>query len=263
MSKPCKRRLDEILVERGLAETRSQAQGLILGGKVRTGTVILDKPGKAFAEDIALEIEQPPPFVGRGGEKLTGFLDAYPLDLTGARILDVGASTGGFTDCLLQRGAVHATCVDVGHGQLHFRLREDLRVANFERVNARGLDEVSLPFADYDLVVMDLSFISLKRILEPAWRRVRPGGRLVALVKPQFEAGKAEADAGRGVIRDPAVIERVRGEIRDFAADSLPGAVFWGECASPIKGADGNQEYLMGWKKVAESEGASLNAVTS
>jgi 23S rRNA (cytidine1920-2'-O)/16S rRNA (cytidine1409-2'-O)-methyltransferase len=263
MKKPGKRRLDELLVERGLAESRAQAQGLIIGGKVRTGTVILDKAGKAFAEDIALEVEQPPPYVGRGGEKLAGFLEEFPLNVTDARILDVGASTGGFTDCLLQRGAAHVTCVDVGHGQLHFRLREDPRVANFERVNARALDEVTLPHTDYDLVVMDLSFISLRRILGPAWRRVCAGGCLVALVKPQFEAGKAEADAGRGVIRDPAVIERVRTEIRAFAADNLPGAVFWGECASPIRGADGNQEYLMGWKKIAENPPAALHGIST
>lgn len=261
MKKPGKKRLDELLVERGLAESRAQAQGLILGGRVRTGTVILDKPGKAFADDIALEVEQPPLYVGRGGEKLAGFLEKFPLDLGGARILDVGASTGGFTDCLLQKGAAHATCVDVGHGQLHFRLREDARVANFERVNARALNEVTLPYVDYDLVVMDLSFISLRRILGPAWRRVCAGGGLVALVKPQFEAGKAEADAGRGVIRDPVVIRRVREEIRAFAAENLPGAVCWGECASPIKGADGNQEYLMGWKKVAVNAPAALHGL--
>lgn len=246
---PKKLRLDELLVARGLAETRAQAKGLIMGGKVMRGTERLDKPGKEYPVDTPIEVEQPPRFVSRGGEKLDAFLKAFPMDLNGAVVLDVGASTGGFTDCMLQAGAAKAVCVDVGRAQLHGKLRADSRVTNLEQVNARHLRKGDLPENAYDLVVMDLSFISLKQVLPAVWPFVKPGAALVALVKPQFEAGKAEVDKGRGVIRDAAVRQAVLEDVTAFALAELSGAVLIGRIDSPITGADGNHEYLIGLRR--------------
>ncbi|MGB0372591.1 MAG: TlyA family RNA methyltransferase [Opitutales bacterium] len=250
-AKPRKVRLDELLVERELCDSRSRAKALIMSGKVRSGTTILDKPGKTFPEDIDLELEQPPRFVSRGGEKIEGFLDHFQIDVAGLRSLDVGASTGGFTDCLLQRGVTEATCVDVGRAQLSSKLLNDARVSNFEKINARDLEAASLPHEAYPIVVMDLSFISLKKVLAAIWPRVAAGGTMVSLIKPQFEAAKAEVDKGRGVIRDPVVQERTRSEILEFVAEHLPGSQLIGTIDSPIKGGDGNREYLAGWRKMA------------
>lgn len=243
-----KQRLDELLVARGLAESRSQAKALIMSGRVRLGTERLDKPGKEFPLDTDLFVEQPPRFVSRGGEKLQGFIDKFSIDLHGAAVLDVGASTGGFTDCALQAGAASVVCVDVGRAQLHAKLRSDPRVTNFEKVNARHLQPSDLPRASYDVVVMDLSFISLKAVLPAVWPFVAAGGRLIALVKPQFEAGKAEVDKGRGVIRDAALQESILAEISKFTLD-LPGAKLIGSMDSPITGTDGNREFLLGVTK--------------
>lgn len=248
---PRKMRLDDLLVRRGEAPSKNQARAMILAGLVRLGTTVLDKPGKTVAADLKLEVASPARWVGRGAEKLEGYLEQFPIDVTARHILDVGASTGGFTDCLLQRGAASATCVDVGHGQLHYKLRIDPRVTNLERVNARTLDPARLPRPLFSLVVMDLSFISLTKVLPAVWPLVEPGGHLVALVKPQFEAGKAEVDAGRGVIRDPAIRARVLAEIRAFIAQSFPDSAEHGCRESPIHGADGNLEYLLGLIKVA------------
>ena len=239
-------RLDELLVAKGLADSRSQAKALVLAGKVRSGTERLDKPGRSVPEDTPLEVQQPPRFVSRGGEKLEGFLDQFEIDITGLRVLDVGASTGGFTDCSLQRGAISATCVDVGRAQMHNKLIQDERVTNLEKTNARHLQPGDLPHADYPLIVMDLSFISLTKVLPAVWQFCAPGGRLIALVKPQFEAEKAEVDAGKGIIRDDAVHQRVLRQIKDFALSELPGAQLIGTMDSPIKGTDGNKEFLMG-----------------
>lgn len=244
-----KQRLDELLVARGLSASRSQAKALIMSGRVRHGTERLDKPGKEFPADFELTIDQPPRFVSRGGEKLAAYLALFPVDLQGAHVLDVGASTGGFTDCALQAGAASATCVDVGTAQLHDKLRRDPRVTNLEKVNARHLAPGSLPRARYDAVVMDLSFISLRNVLPAVWPFLRPGGVLLALVKPQFEAGKAEVDRGQGVIRDDAVRARVLAEVKEFALRELPGATLHGECESPVHGADGNREFLLGLRK--------------
>jgi 23S rRNA (cytidine1920-2'-O)/16S rRNA (cytidine1409-2'-O)-methyltransferase len=241
-----RRRLDEMLVARGLATSRTQAQALVMAGRVFSGTERLDKPGREIAEEAELTVRQPPRYVGRGGEKLEAALSAFGLDLSGAHVLDVGASTGGFTDCALQAGAASSVCVDVGHGQLHARLRADPRVTNLEKLNARHLKPGDLPRARFDAVVMDLSFISLCTVLPAVWPFLRPGGTLVALVKPQFEAGREEADRGRGVIRDPAVREAVLARVRDFALGSLPGARLVGHIDSPIEGADGNREFLLG-----------------
>lgn len=246
-----KQRLDELLVARGLSPTRTQAKALIMSGRVRHGTERLDKPGKEFPADFELTVDQPPRFVSRGGDKLTAYLDKFPVDLTGAHLLDVGASTGGFTDCALQAGAASATCVDVGHSQLHEKLRRDPRVTNLEKLNARHLKPGDLPRASYDAVVMDVSFISLKSVLPAVWPFLRLGGTLVALVKPQFEAGKTEVDKGQGIIRDDAVRARVLADVRDFAQRELPGATIRGEMDCPVHGADGNREFLLGLTKLS------------
>ena len=242
-------RLDELLVRRGLAASRAQAKALIMAGRVVRGTERLDKPGREYPDDILLTLEQPPRFVSRGGEKLAAFLAQFGVDFRGAHVLDVGASTGGFTDCALQAGATDVTCVDVGRGQLHARIRADPRVTNLERVNARQLRPGDLPRPAYDAVVMDLSFISLKSVLPAVWGFLRPGGVLIALVKPQFEAGKREADKGRGVIRDPAVQAAVLADVTAFAVADLPGAALLGSMESPLTGADGNREFLLGVKR--------------
>ena len=242
-------RLDELLVARGLAPSRAQAKALIMTGRVRHGTERLDKPGKEYAADYELSIDQPPRFVSRGGEKLAAFLKKFPVNLAGAHVLDVGASTGGFTDCVLQAGAASATCVDVGHGQLHEKIRRDPRVTNLEKLNARLLVPGRLPRPSYDAIMMDLSFISLKSVLPAVWPFLRPGGNLIVLVKPQFEAGKSEVNKGQGIIRDDAVRARVLAEVRDFALRELPGAELIGEMECPLHGADGNREYLLGLTK--------------
>lgn len=260
VSSPGKQRLDELLVARGLAPTRAKAKAYVMAGLVRSGTERLDKPGKDYPTDFPLSLVQTERFVSRGGEKLQGWLDRFPLDLRGAYVLDVGASTGGFTDCALQAGAAGVTCVDVGRAQLHGRLLADSRVTNLEQVNARHLDAVRLPRRSYDALVMDLSFISLRSVLPAVWPVLREGGTLVALVKPQFEAGKAEVDKGQGIIRDPIVQQRVLDGIRDFALAELPGAVLIGTMDSPITGTDGNREFLLGLKK---QETSSLTRETS
>ncbi len=244
-----RQRLDELLVTRGLAETRSQAKALIMSGRVLHGTTRLDKPGKEFPADLDLLVEQPPRYVSRGGEKLHGFIEKFDLDLRGVHLLDVGASTGGFTDCALQAGALDAVCVDVGRAQLHPKLQNDPRVTNLEKINARHLKPGDLPHSEFEAVVMDLSFISLKSVLPAVWPFVAPGGVLVALVKPQFEAGKAEVDKGRGIIRDAAVQDAILIDIQAFALTQLPGAELIGTMDSPITGTDGNREFLLGLRK--------------
>lgn len=240
-----KLRLDELLVARGLAESRAQAKALIMSGRVRRGTERLDKPGKEFPPDVELAIDQPPRFVSRGGEKLAAALEQFRLDLRGAHVLDVGASTGGFTDCALQAGAADVVCVDVGRAQLHARLRADPRVTNLEKINARFLSADDLPRSEYDAIVMDLSFISLKAVLPAVWPLLRPSGTLIALVKPQFEAGKAEVDRGRGVIRDPQVQQATLDGVTQFALAELRESRLVGTMDSPITGADGNREFLL------------------
>lgn len=240
-----KLRLDELLVARGLAASRAQAKALIMSGQVRHGTERLDKPGREFPTDFTPTIDQPPRFVGRGGEKLAAAVTHFALDLRGTHVLDVGASTGGFTDCALQNGAADVVCVDVGRAQLHAKLRADPRVTNLEKLNARHLSAADLPRAEFDAIVMDLSFISLKSVLPAVWPLLRTGGVLVALVKPQFEAGKVEADKGRGVIRDPAVQQAALDGVQAFAQAELPRCHVRGSIDSPITGADGNREFLL------------------
>jgi 23S rRNA (cytidine1920-2'-O)/16S rRNA (cytidine1409-2'-O)-methyltransferase len=230
-----KKRLDVLLVERGLAESRAQAQALVLAGRVPG----YDKPGTQVDDAAELEVERPPPYVSRGGEKLAHALDAFGLDPSGRDCLDVGASTGGFTDVLLQRGAARVIALDVGYGQLHERLRRDERVVVLERVNARQLRE--LPFAP-DLVVADVSFISLRLVLPPALALARAGWEAVVLVKPQFEAGRREVGKG-GVVRDVEVRRRV---VRELAAAALEwGGETVGVVDSGLPGPKGNREVFL------------------
>lgn len=244
-------RADELLFSLGKAESRSQAKVLIMAGKVRSGKdSVIQKPAQLLPEDTVLWVESPPRFVSRGGEKLAGAIERFSIDVSGAYALDVGASTGGFTDCLLQNGAAAVTCVDVGHGQLHFKLRSDSRVSNFEKVNARALDSIELPRETYDFVVGDLSFISLTKILIPSWNRVCEGGALIMLIKPQFEATREEVARGGGIIRDESVHSRVVREILQFCETKLEGFSLVGLCNSPILGGDGNKEFLFYARKV-------------
>ena len=230
-----KKRLDVLLVERGLAESRAQAQALVLAGRVPG----YDKPGTQVDDAAVVEVEQPPPYVSRGGEKLAHALDVLAVDPGGRDCLDIGASTGGFTDVLLQRGATRVVALDVGYGQLHDRLRRDERVVVLERMNARELRE--LPFAP-ELVVADVSFISLKLVLPPALALARPGWEAVVLVKPQFEVGRAEVGKG-GVVRD---IELRRRVVREIAGAALAWrAETVGVVDSGLPGPKGNREVFL------------------
>ncbi|HSJ90665.1 MAG TPA: TlyA family RNA methyltransferase [Ilumatobacter sp.] len=238
-----RRRLDADLVRRGLVASRNEAQTLIDEHRVLVNGAIAEKPSRQVAPGDQVVVAGPPPkFVGRGAHKLDHALDAFALEVRGRRALDAGASTGGFTDCLLQRGAAHVVAVDVGHGQLHERLRAHPQVTNIERTNVRHLD-VDTIGGPVDLVVGDLSFISLRLVIDPLVSVCHPGAPMVLLVKPQFEAGKAEVSRGRGVITDPDVWERVRGEIEEALHDA--GCVVHGWTESPITGADGNHEFLV------------------
>jgi len=242
-------RADELLLKLSLAPTRSVAQALILAGKVRSGPdAVVSKPSQSFPEDAVLIVDQPPRFVSRGGEKLEGALDHFKIPVEGLYGLDVGASTGGFTDCLLQRGVVSMTCVDVGTAQLHSKLRNDPRIKNLEKFNAREINTVELPHRTYGIVVMDLSFISLRLVLPAAWERTGKGGHLIALIKPQFEATRAEADKAQGIIKDPVIHARVVDGLT-ASIQSLPGAQVLGVIPSPIEGRDGNKEFLIAVKR--------------
>ena len=223
-----------LLVERGLAESRAQAQALVMAGRVRGHS----KPGEQVEEGAALELVEAFPYVSRAALKLRRALEAFGVDPAGRDCLDVGASTGGFTDLLLQRGAARVIALDVGHGQLHARLRADPRVVVLERVNARNLRE--LPFPP-ELVTLDVSFISLRLVLGPVLALARPGWEALALVKPQFEARRAEPR--RGVVRDPAVWRRVLEEAATAAAAA--GGRVAGVVDSGLPGAKGNREFVL------------------
>ena len=231
-------RADVLLVERGLAETRERARRLIMAGRARVGTETLVKPATLLDQSAPIELIEPQRYVSRGGEKLEGALSAFEIDVTGLCCLDLGASTGGFTDCLLQNGATSVLAVDVGRAQLHQRLRDDPRVTLMEGTNARDLPE--LPPLDF--FVADLSFISLRKVLPSAARRLSPATPGVVLLKPQFEAGPADVPRG-GVIRDPAVHARVLQEFLEWAAAS--GWQVLASIESPLRGGDGNLEFLI------------------
>jgi 23S rRNA (cytidine1920-2'-O)/16S rRNA (cytidine1409-2'-O)-methyltransferase len=238
-------RLDQALVERGLCESRERAKRAILAGQVRINSQSAHKPSDSVKPDDRLTLDAGEKYVSRGGHKLEQALNHFQLDVTGMTALDLGASTGGFTDCLLQHGTARVFAVDVGRGQLAWKLRQDRRVVVMEKTNARHLTAAQFPqpFTPAGLAVIDCSFISLRNILPAAIALLRPDGKIVALIKPQFEAGKAEADKGRGVIRDPSVHERVLDELREFVR-AQPGLRWQGVVESPLLGPAGNKEFL-------------------
>ncbi len=239
------KRLDLALVERGLAPTRERARALILAGQVLVNGRPARKAGDAVKAEDAIALAVPDhPYVGRGGIKLAHALDAFAIEVQGCTALDIGASTGGFTDALLQRGAARVVALDVGHGQLDWKIRNDPRVVVIERVNARSLTPEQLPEAArrFDLITIDVSFISLRYIFPRLPPLLRAGADVVALVKPQFEAGRAEVGRG-GIVRDAAVHDRVVAEVT-AAADAV-GLERRGLTASPIEGAEGNREFLV------------------
>ena len=238
-----KERLDNLLVKRGLVESRSLAQRLIMAGQVRLAGQLVLKPSAQVPADAAIEIEAAPRFVSRGGEKLEAALREFKLDPTGWVCADVGASTGGFTDCLLQKGAERVYAIDVGYGQLHWRLRNDPRVVLMERTNARTLKELAEPVS---LVVVDVSFISLRLILPSAAGWLEPHGNLLALVKPQFEAGRNKVGKG-GVVRDPAVHRQVVEAALQAAMEA--GLSPQRAMRSPLLGPKGNVEFLIWLQK--------------
>ncbi len=239
-------RLDQALVERGLSPSRERAKRAILAGQVRINGQLACKPSDPTRPGDNLELVAPEKYVSRGGYKLEYALEHFGLTVAGMNAVDLGASTGGFTDCLLQQGAAKVYAVDVGQGQLAWKLRQDPRVVVMEKVNARRLTPETFPqpFQPVDLVVADCSFISLRKILAPAVALLGACGKIIALIKPQFEAGKAEADRGGGVIRDPAVHERVICELQSFVCGELH--LRWsGVTASPLLGPAGNKEFLV------------------
>ncbi len=250
-----RRRLDAELVRRKLTTSRSEAQSLIAANRVHVNGSIAAKSSRQVAPGDALVVSGPPRrFVGRGAAKLEGALDHFDISVSGLRALDAGASTGGFTDCLLQRGAREVIAVDVGHGQLHERLRVDERVINLERTNIRHLTvrEIGQPV---EVVVGDLSFISLRLVIPHLVAVCQPGACMVLLVKPQFEAGRAEVSKGRGVITDPEVHQRVCAEVEAALVEA--GCIVEGWVESSITGADGNVEYLVS----AQAPGAGLDSL--
>jgi 23S rRNA (cytidine1920-2'-O)/16S rRNA (cytidine1409-2'-O)-methyltransferase len=239
-------RLDQALVDRGLCDSRERAKRAILAGQVRVNTQRAHKPSDPVQSDDALALEAGEKYVSRGGHKLEHALRHFQVDIAGLVALDLGASTGGFTDCLLQHGAVKVFAVDVGQGQLAWKLRQDRRVVVMEKTNARHLTTAQFPqpFVPADLAVIDCSFISLRKILPAAIALLKPNGKMIALIKPQFEAGKAEADKGHGVIKDPSVHERVLNELREFVA--AQSGLSWRDVVeSPLLGPAGNKEFLV------------------
>ncbi|KEY99845.1 TlyA family RNA methyltransferase [Sphingobium indicum] len=235
-------RADQLLVDNGLAESRARAQALILAGLVFLGDRKIDKAGQQVAADAELEVKgRDHPWVSRGGIKLAHALEHFQIDVTGAVAIDVGSSTGGFTDVLLTHGAARVYAVDSGTNQLAWKLRSDPRVIVHEQTSARILTADHIP-EPVDIIVCDASFISLAKVLERPMGFARPGARLVALIKPQFEAGREEVGKG-GVVRDPAIHERVCGEVRDWATSK--GWQVEGIVASPITGPQGNVEFLL------------------
>ena len=238
-----KRRADQLVVERGLADSRSRAQALIMAGAVYAGTRRVAKAGEQLSTDAELSLKgRDHPWVSRGGLKLAPALDRFGIDPAGAVALDLGASTGGFTDVLLQRGAARVYAVDVGHGQLAWKLRQDERVVLLERTNARHLTGAHVP-EPVDLVVSDASFISILSILPPALALAAPGARLIALLKPQFEVGRERVGKG-GVVRDPALHAEACDKVRAWLA-AQPGWSVLGVEESPVTGPEGNREFLL------------------
>ncbi|MDQ7024786.1 MAG: TlyA family RNA methyltransferase [Anaerolineae bacterium] len=252
-----KQRLDTLVHERGLAATRSKAQGLIMAGEVMVNGVVVDKSGTKLGSDVVITVKQRPPYVSRGGEKLAGALSDFSLDVTNCISADVGASTGGFTDCLLQNGVARVYAIDVGYGQLAHKIRVDERVIVIERTNARYLEILNEPV---NLVVVDASFISLKLLLPAIQKWLCPQADIVALIKPQFEAGKSDVSKG-GVVKDSKIHARVIQDIAEFTL-SLNFSVM-GLTMSPIKGAkEGNTEFLI-WLQHGKPTQNPIDFITS
>ena len=239
-------RLDLALVERGLCPSREQAKRLIMAGEVLVGEEVVSKPGWLVRRDAALRVRQPPRFVSRGGLKLEGALDHFGLDVTGFVALDIGASTGGFTDCLLQRGAAKVYAFDVGTNQMVWKLRSDPRVVCRENFNVRHLQPEDLP-EPVDLIVADVSFISLTLVLPGPIAALKPGGQAVVLVKPQFELSREEIGAG-GIVRDPALHAKACARLQAFV-EARPELRWHGLVESSIQGTDGNREFLAWFSK--------------
>ena len=245
-----KERLDKLVLERGLAPSREKAKALIMAGQVVVDDHLADKAGLLVSLTAEIRLKgEPPPFVSRGGLKLAQGLDLFGIKVGGLAALDVGASTGGFTDCLLQRGARLVIAVDVGYGQLAWKLREDPRVVSMEKTNIRHLEPDRLPEVP-DLAVIDASFISLDKVLPPTLRLIKEGGTIVALIKPQFEVGRGQVGKG-GVVRDEKKHAEVVATITALA-ESL-GLLVLGVCDSPILGPKGNKEFLIHLRKSVES----------
>lgn len=236
-----KDRADALLVTRGLCDSREQAKRLILAGEVLTGTTVVAKPSTKLATDAELRVKEKPKYVSRGGLKLEGALDHFGLEPEGMTCLDCGASTGGFTDCLLQRGAVKVHAIDVGTNQLVWKIRNDPRVVVKEKFNARYMTPEDVG-EEVDLCVTDVSFISLTRILPPLFSVLKPNGRIICLVKPQFELARDEIGKG-GIVRDPELHQKAVDKIRNFVTEEL-GYRWLDYTTSPITGTDGNVEYL-------------------
>lgn len=239
------KRVDIALVERGLCNSREKAQRAVMAGLVSINDHPARKPGDSVEDSDVLSVRLTEKYVSRGGSKLEHALRHFRLDVRGWSAIDIGASTGGFTDCLLQHGAVRVYAVDVGRGQLAWKLRRDPRVVVMEQTNGRELSPARFPllFSPVDLAVIDCSFISLRQILPPAVALLRTAGTIVALIKPQFEAGKAEVDKGEGVIRDPATHDRVLREFEAFVG-TLADLRWSGVTESPLLGPAGNKEFL-------------------
>ncbi|MDQ6967888.1 MAG: TlyA family RNA methyltransferase [Mariprofundaceae bacterium] len=243
-----KLRLDHFIFEQGLADSVSQAQRLVMAGLVYVNGQKSDKAGRKVLSNIELEVRETLRYVSRGGLKLEGALGFFPFDVKGAVCLDVGASTGGFTDCLLQNGAVKVYAVDVGHGQLHYKMQQDERVINLEKTHVRLLTPEIIP-ESVDVLVMDTSFISLERVLPPSWPFLKVGGWCVALIKPQFEVDAKHLK--KGVVRDDEIRQQAIDKIVTFAQAELPGVEVVGVTESPIHGPKGNVEFLLGLKRIA------------
>ena len=246
------KRADELLAQLNLVESRSKARALIEEGKVRADGAIVDKPSRKIPGDAKIEILEGSDalkYVSRAGLKIEAFLDKFEIPCQNLDIIDIGASTGGFTDCLLQRGAKSAVCVDVGTNQLHEKIKSDPRVKNLEKTDARNLTSEILGGGKFDILCADLSFISLEKVLPCVWPFVKVGGVAVLLVKPQFETPPALMRRTKGVIKDAEIQAAALGKIKSFILENFADALYLGDIPSPIRGGDGNVEYLLGVKK--------------
>lgn len=247
-----KERLDKVLVERGLVPTRAKAKGMIMAGEVKVNGEVIDKAGSSVGADDVVELVSAMPYASRGGYKLAGALEQFQIDVTGRVCADVGACTGGFTDVLLQQGAKKVYALDVGYGQLDWNLRQDERVMVMERTNARYVETLGEPVS---FVCIDVSFISLKLILPAVQKWLAPFGDVVALIKPQFEAGKKQIGKG-GIVRDAAVRQQVLEDVLGWSQEN--GWSVFGLTTSPIQGADGNVEYLVWLQPAADNDGLTI-----